>query len=208
MALKIVGTGLGRTGTKSMQTALNTLGFGPCHHMTEMFSHPESVPAWIAAAKGAQNWDELFEGYQSMVDWPGVTYWRELVAYYPEAKVLHTVRDPDKWFDSTQVTIFSPANLERITGRVAEPGPMLDFFMGLFGDLYPHMADRKYMIDFYHRHDAEVRATVPKERLLVYEAGSGWEPLCAWLGVPVPAEPYPHENSRRAFAERVIDGHP
>ena len=204
MALKIVGSGLGRTGTKSMQTALNTLGFGPCHHMSEMFVHPETIPAWIAAAKGAQNWDELFEGYQSMVDWPGVAYWRQLIDHYPEAKVLHTVRDPDKWFDSTQVTIFSPANLDRIMQRAAEPAPMIEFFMGLFGELYPHMADRAYMTDLYRRHDAEVRATVPKDRLLVYEVGSDWAPLCEFLGVAVPDEPFPRENSRRAFAERVV----
>src|ERR1700761_786471 len=135
MALKIVGTGLGRTGTKSMQTALNRLGFGPCHHMVEMFARPETFPHWIAAAEGARNWDVLFDGYESMVDWPGVKYWRELVDHYPDAKVLHTVRDPDQWFDSTQVTIFSPFNLE----RVAQAGAPTDFFMGLFADLYPHM---------------------------------------------------------------------
>lgn len=204
MALKIIGSGLGRTGTKSMQTALTMLGFGPCHHMSEMFVHPEAFPKWIAAANGAQNWDELFEGYQSMVDWPGVTYWRELVDHYPEAKVLHTVRDPDQWFDSTQATIFSQSNLDRIV----QPGPMTDFFMGLFADLYPHMTDRAWMTDFYRRHDAEVRATVPKERLLVYPVGSGWAPLCDWLGVPVPGEPFPSENSRTEFVGRLAAAAP
>ncbi|MGZ3275578.1 MAG: sulfotransferase family protein [Caulobacteraceae bacterium] len=199
MALEVVGTGLGRTGTKSMQSALNRLGFGPCHHMAEMFPHPEYFPKWIAAAQGAQNWDELFEGYRSMVDWPGVKYWRELVAYYPDAKVLHTVRDPEQWFESTQATIFSPANLE----RVMQPGPMTDFFAGLFGDIVEHMNDRAYMIDYYLRHDAEVRATVPSDRMLIYPVGSGWGPLCEFLGVPVPEEPFPSENSRSAFVQRI-----
>lgn len=205
MALKVIGTGLGRTGTKSMQTALNTLGFGPCHHMSEMFPHPEAFPKWIAANRGAENWDELFEGYHAMVDWPGVKFWRELVAYYPDAKVLHTVRDPEQWFESTQATIFSRSNLD----RVMQPGPMTEFFADLFADIMPHMNDRDWMVDYYRRHDAEVRATVPKERLLVYPVGSGWEPLCAWLGVPVPDEPYPSENSRNAFVGRlaaVVEG--
>lgn len=201
MVLKVIGTGLGRTGTKSMQTALNRLGFGPCHHMSEMFPHPEAFPKWIAAANGAENWDELFEGYHAVVDWPGVKYWRELIAYYPEAKVLHTVRDPDQWFESTQATIFSPSNLE----RVLQPGPMTEFFMGLFGDIAPHMNDRAYMTDFYRRHDEEVRATVPKERMLVYPVGSGWAPLCDFLGVPVPEEPFPSENSRNAFVGRLAE---
>jgi len=203
MALEIVGTGLGRTGTKSMQSALNKLGFGPCHHMVEVWAHPETIPHWIATAKGAQNWDVLFDGYRSMVDWPGVTYWRELVAYYPDAKVLHTTRDPEQWFESTQSTIFNKANLERII----KPGPVSEFFVGLFPELYPHMNDRAWLLDFYRRHEAEVLATVPRERLLVYQVGSGWDPLCEWLGVPVPAEPYPSENSRASFAQRVQTEH-
>jgi hypothetical protein len=203
MALKIVGTGLGRTGTKSMQTALNRLGFGPCHHMVEMFANPQAFPHWIAASKGAQNWDVLFDGYQSMVDWPGVKYWRELVDHYPDAKVLHTVRDPDLWFDSTQATIFNAANLQRIV----QPGPMSDFFTGLFGDFLPHINDRFAMTEYYRRHDAEVRATVPKDRLLIYEVGSGWAPLCEWLGVAVPDTPYPSENTRADFAQRVLERH-
>jgi hypothetical protein len=199
MALKIIGSGLGRTGTKSMQTALGMLGFGPCHHMAEIWAHPETVPNWIATAKGAKNWDVLFDGYQSMVDWPGVTYWRELIAYYPDAKVLHTTRDPEKWFESTQATIFNRANLDRII----QPGPIAEFFMGLFGDIHPHMADRDWMIDFYRRHEAEVLASAPKDRLLVYPVGSGWAPLCEWLGVPVPSEPFPSENSRSDFVGRL-----
>jgi hypothetical protein len=199
MALKVIGSGLGRTGTKSMQTALNQLGFGPCHHMIEMFAHPETMPLWVTAANGAQNWDQLFEGYQSMVDWPGVRYWRELVAYWPDAKVLHTTRDPDAWFESTQATIFGPGNLERFSA----PGPAQAFFGSLFGDLLPHLNDRAFMLDYFHRHEAEVKATVPAERLLIYQVGSGWEPLCAFLGVPVPDEPYPSENSRTDFAQRA-----
>lgn len=205
MALEIIGSGLGRTGTKSMQTALDMLGFGPCHHMSEMFTHPETLPHWIAAAKGARNWDMLFHGYRSMVDWPGVKYWRELVDYWPAAKVLHTVRDPDQWFESTQATIFSPSNLQ----RVMQPGPMTEFFMGLFGDIVPHMTDRAWMTDYYRRHDADVRATVPKARLLIYPTGSGWAPLCDFLEVAVPSEPFPSENSRKAFVERldeVVEG--
>ena len=99
MALEIVGSGLGRTGTKSMQTALNMLGFGPCHHMVEVFKHPESMALWIEAGAGRPDWDAIFSGYKSMVDYPGAAFWRQLSAHYPNAKVLHTFRDPDKWFD-------------------------------------------------------------------------------------------------------------
>ena len=99
MALDVVGSGLGRTGTKSLQTALSMLGFGPCHHMVEVFKQPESLALWIEAGAGRPDWDAIFAGYRSMVDYPGAAYWRELAAYYPKAKVLHSVRDPDQWFE-------------------------------------------------------------------------------------------------------------
>src|SRR5579871_4239272 len=131
MALKVVGSGLGRTGTKSMQTALNMLGFGPCHHMVEVFQHPESMKLWIGARKGRPDWDRIFEGYQAMVDYPGAAFWRELAAYYPDAKVLHTVRDPDQWFESTQATIFNPSN----TGRMPGQDLRNDFFDAVLGSI-------------------------------------------------------------------------
>lgn len=120
MTLKIVGTGLGRTGTKSLQTALNMLGFGPCHHMFEVFAHPDSAKLWTEAIKGRPDWETIFADYNSVVDYPGALFWRELTSYYSNAKVLHTVRDPDKWFDSTRATIFAP------DGPGTRPGPMLE----------------------------------------------------------------------------------
>ncbi|HTX04307.1 MAG TPA: sulfotransferase [Steroidobacteraceae bacterium] len=108
MGLKIVGTGLGRTGTKSMQTALKMLGFGPCHHMLEVFQHPQSMEQWIDAGEERADWDAIFNDYNSAVDYPSAAYWRELIGHYPNAKVLLTVRDPDEWFDSVQATILAP----------------------------------------------------------------------------------------------------
>ncbi len=203
MALKIVGSGLGRTGTKSMQTALNMLGFGPCHHMVEVFAHPESIPLWIEAGAGRPDWDAIFAGYQSMVDYPGAGHWKALADYYPDAKVLHTVRDPDRWFESTQETIFAPGSATTVP-----EGPMSAFFDSFIGDIRPHLQDRAFMTDHFRRHTEAVKAAIAPERLLIYEAGQGWEPLCAWLGVPVPAEPYPSENDRAAFKARVQSGQP
>jgi hypothetical protein len=197
MALKIVGSGLGRTGTKSMQTALNTLGFGPCHHMVEVFRRPDSMALWVEAARGRPDWDLIFKDYQSMVDYPGAHYWREIAAHYPDAKVLHTVRDPDKWFDSTQATIFSP---ER--DRPVE-GPQGEFFASFMGPMRAHLHERAFMTEHFRRHTDEVVATIAPERLLIYEVGEGWDRLCAFLGVPVPDAPYPSENSSAEFRARV-----
>ena len=197
MALKVVGSGLGRTGTKSLQTALNMLGVGPCHHMVEVFAHPESVPLWIEAGAGRPDWDKIFDGYGAMVDYPGARYWRELAAFYPEAKVLHSVRDPDRWFDSTQATIFAPGS------PVTTDGPLSPFFDSFAGDIRGHLHDRAFMVDHFRRHSEAVIQAIPPERLLVYEAGQGWGPLCAFLGVPIPDAPYPSENSRAEFIARV-----
>ena len=202
MALKVVGSGLARTGTKSLQTALNMLGFGPCHHMVEVFAKPETMALWIEAAAGRPDWEAIFADYHSMVDYPGAHYWRQLADYYPSAKVLHSERDPDKWFDSTQATIFEPASL------VTRPeSPMAPFFQSFSGPFRADMHDRAYMTDYFRRHNEEVKRTIPPERLLVYEAGQGWEPLCQFLGVPVPNAPYPSENSRAEFIARTKAGH-
>lgn len=203
MALKVVGSGLGRTGTLSLKAALEQLGLGPCHHMVEVFTHPESVPLWVAAGEGRGDWDAIFKDYNSMVDYPGAAYWRELAAHFPDAKVLHSVRDPDRWFESTQETIFAPGS-----PALAQAGPMTAFFSTItraFGD---HLHDRAFMTDFFRRHTEAVKAAIPPERLLVYEVSEGWGPLCAFLGVPVPETPFPSVNSREEFKARIAAGPP
>lgn len=198
MALKIVGSGLGRSGTMSMKLALEQLGFGPCHHMIEVFQHPETMPLWVDAAEGRPDWDLIFRDYVSMVDYPGCRFWRELADYYPDAKVLHTVRDPDQWFDSTQATIFAPGSF------ADNPPPHLQKFFGFIrSDFAGSIHDRSFMTDYFRRHSTEVERTIPKERLLVYEAGEGWDRLCSFLGVPVPDTPFPHTNTSEEFRARV-----
>lgn len=198
MALKVIGTGLGRTGTMSTKLALEQLGL-PCHHMVEVFMHPESAPLWVAAGEGRPDWEALFEGYTAMVDHPGCQFWRELIDYYPDAKVLHTVRDADKWFDSTQATIFSPAS----PAMARMEGPMKAFFDHVHGWYGGDLHDRAFMVDFFARHTAEVVATVPKDRLLVFNVAEGWAPLCAFLDVPVPDGPFPRENTTQQFQART-----
>ena len=200
MALKVIGSGLGRTGTLSTKLALEQLGFAPCHHMVEVFLHPDSLPLWIAAQQGQGGWEAIFADYQAMVDHPGCAHWRELMDVFPEAKVLHTVRDPDKWFDSTQATIFNP-------DRPGPPGGPLKTFMDQIHGWYGgDIHDRAFMTDFFRRHTEAVVAGVPKDRLLVFEVAQGWSPLCEFLGVPIPETPYPRENSTQEFRDRVASG--
>jgi hypothetical protein len=205
MALKVIGSGLGRTGTMSLKLALEQLGFTRCYHMVEVFLNPPHLKLWVDAAEGRPDWERIFEGYAATTDYPGARFWRELAAFYPEAKVLHSVRDPEKWFESTQATIFSPMNRERVTEMPA----MAEFFGKVVAaEISERMADKDFMISYFKRHTEEVVAAIPKDRLLIYEAGQGWEPLCEFLGVPVPTTPFPRENTREQFAAHANDGPP
>lgn len=201
MALKVIGAGLGRTGTLSLKLALEHLGLGPCYHMTEVIADlPRNVPLWIAAGRGAPDWEAVFAGFASTADYPGCMFWRQLVAAYPDAKVILTLRDPDKWFESASATVFSPEHRAMFEG---EP-MMADFFAAtVFDDLEDRLGDRTRMVDYFNAWNQAVIAEVPPERLLVYRAGDGWEPLCAFLGVPVPPEPYPRVNSREEMVAKT-----
>lgn len=204
MALSVIGAGYGRTGTMSLKLALEQLGFGPCHHMVEVFAHPESIPLWTAAAEGRADWDAIFEGYVSAVDWPTATFYEQLANHYPDAKVILTERDPESWFKSTQATIFAQFSGGAPPPEVVAADPWLNMVMKAVGDLFERrMYDHDKLIAVFNAHNARVRDVIPPERLLVYEVAQGWEPLCRFLGVPVPDGPMPKVNSTEEFQQRL-----
>jgi hypothetical protein len=203
MALSVIGAGVGRTGTKSLQLALERLGFGPCYHMHEVFNHLAThVPLWDRAARGHEvDWDSLFEGYRSAVDFPVASFYRELAGYYPEAKVVLTVRDSERWFQSFSDTIMYGLS-QPLPDNLAAWGAMARkvIFERVF---MRDTSNKAHMIECYRRHNEEVQRTIPPERLLVYEVSQGWEPLCAFLGVWVPDEAFPKVNTKDEFQERI-----
>lgn len=199
MALSVIGAGLGRTGTLSLKYALEQLGLGRCYHMMEVFQIPAAPRQWSDAADGKPvDWDEVFEGFGCTVDWPSAEFYRQLADYYPRAKVVLTVRDPQSWYESTQATIF---NFDNHSGANPEWLEMVQKVIGakFGGDLHT----REHCIDVYNRHNDEVRRTIPAERLLEYTPGQGWGPLCDFLGLPVPDEPYPKVNTTEDFQGRI-----
>ncbi len=197
MGLKLIGAGLGRTGTSSLKLALEQLGFGPCYHMTEVLMDPWRGDSWVRAADGKPDWTRIFEGYSSTVDYPGCTFWRELIKFYPSANVLLSVRDPGEWFDSTQQTIFSDEH-----NKPFAQSSLREFFeKTVFGTFDDRIHDRDFMTGAFERHNDEVRRLVPSDRLLVFEATHGWTPLCKFLGVPIPDSPYPRVNTREERAQ-------
>ncbi len=199
MPLEVIGAGFGRTGTMSLKLALEQLGLGPCYHMVEVFRKPAAPGQWEAVGEGhAPQWEKIFEGFRSTVDWPSATYYEPLAAAYPQAKVILSLRDAEAWYRSTQATIFArdpnrdhPNDFERMINKTVRF--LFDF------DTHDHDA----MIRVYERHNAEVREKIPAERLLVWDAAEGWGPLCAFLGVAEPATPLPHANSTAEFQARA-----
>ncbi|MXO61372.1 hypothetical protein GRI89_17660 [Altererythrobacter salegens] len=202
MALQVIGAGLGRTGTLSLKLALEHIGFDKCYHMSEMIGQMRAhLPLWVESAKGNPQWDTIFEGYLSSTDYPGCMFWRELAAQYPEAKIILTTRDPERWFESVTETVMSPQHRARF-----ESNPMMaEFFrLTVFDDeLEERLGKREPMVEYFNKWNQAVIDEVPAERLLVYKAGDGWEPLCDFLGVSVPPEPYPRVNSREEMTERT-----
>lgn len=188
MSLKVIGTGFGRTGTDSMRMALNILGFGPTHHMFELSDNLVLYQRWIDLSRGSQpDWDSLFEGYSSCVDWPSAYYWRELIDLYPDAPVLLTWRSAESWWKSFEGTIL------QMMKRSKEENPLTHF---LAINVFDGKADdRDHAMDVYNRHVDEVIATVPQDRLLVHNLGDRWEPLCKFLKVSVPEIEYPSRNT-------------
>jgi len=196
LTLKVIGAGLGRTGTMSLKLALEHLGFGPCYHMSELLAGARrNLPLWLDVVAGKPDWDTIFDGYTSTTDNPACNYWRELADHFPEAKVILTTRDPDSWFNSVSETIFSPGHLASF-----EVEPVGTFIRGTvtrdFGD---RIHDRAFMTEYFANRNEEIIETLSTERLLVLPVGAGWGPLCDFLGVDVPDVLYPRVNTEKEW---------
>jgi hypothetical protein len=193
----------------SLKAALEELGFFRCYHMEEVFKHPDHPVMWSAASRGEPvDWDALFEGYQATVDWPSCAFYQELMRRYPDAMVILTVRDPQKWYESARETIFYASEVFPKWGTWLVP-PMRRLVRMIHdviwqGAFQGRFSDRTHALAVFNRHNEEVRRVVPAERLLVYEVKQGWEPLCAFLGAPVPSgKPFPHLNDGAQFRSRI-----
>lgn len=198
----------------SLKAALEELGFDPCYHMSEVFENSSHADRWNAAALGGQvNWENLLEDYAATVDWPGCSFYEELMEVYPDAKVLLSVRDPERWYESTSNTIY---NIRRITtsskffAAVGRLNPRITSIARMVNGLIwegtfdGRFEDKQYAIGVFNRHNEEVKERVPKDRLLVYEVEEGWEPLCDFLGVEVPETPFPHLNDSDSFRKMFV----
>lgn len=222
MTLRVVGAGLPRTGTMSLKNALERLLGEPCYHMVELLrGHLEHAPTWREAMAGRPpDWDSFLGGYAGAVDWPASWLWRELALAYPGALVVLSRRDSAQtWYTSVQRTVGLSvpriAAFAHLDPAGATEAPVPEWAAEAprevtvaLGEVFARMqgaltGDPGEVMAGYERHLDEVRAAIPADRLLEWQPGDGWQPLCAALGVPVPEEPFPHENTSQEFQSRV-----
>ncbi|KCZ86593.1 sulfotransferase family protein [Hyphomonas jannaschiana] len=202
MTLKAISAGYGRTGTMSLKLALEQLGFGPCHHMIEVIENGEAqVPLWNEALAGKPDFDAIYKGYSSAVDWPSAAFWKELADHYPDAKIILSSRSAESWYGSISETI-----LATVWAPDKWPPQAVEWFKMVSKVLERSFGGAKTkdeLIANFLAHEAEVKAAIPADRLLVHSAKDGWEPLCAFLGVPVPEGDYPRTNSKEEFFQHM-----
>lgn len=215
--MKLIGAALPRTGTLSQKVALEMLGLGPCYHMVNVLADLDEAVRWRGLLDGSAQWDQVFGGFESTVDWPGSYFYKELIDYYPDAKVLLSTRDGDSWARSMRETIYPTLYGEELLGNLSRARGEIDPKWCGFIDLMKEMWDRsgllqgrdttdEWMSQASERFQDEVKANVPAERLLVWSVADGWEPLCRFLEVPVPDTPFPHLNDAKVFVDRIVDG--
>jgi hypothetical protein len=201
--IRVVGAGLGRTGTASLKEALERLLGAPSYHMSEVFDHLDHVRTWHAAIRGETvDWSSLLSGYAAIVDWPGAACWRSIAAANPDAVVLLSTRaDAAAWHRSAKATILGdvPDEVKAMQPELAAFGAMVDDMFAAFDS---NWRDRDAAMAAYERHNSAVRAEVPAERLVEWQPGDGWAPLARALGVAVPDEPFPHTNTTEEFNTR------
>jgi hypothetical protein len=201
----VVGAGLGRTGTASLKQALELLLDGRCYHMFEVSQNPGHDLLWQAAVGGeAVDWDAMLGAYAATVDWPACAFWRELAESNRDAVVLLSRRDsPEQWWASMERTI-----VPTLKQPVPDDRPDLARHRRMVRDLLsrtftPDWHERDAAMAAYERHLRDVRGSADPARLVEWTPGDGWSPLCAALDLPVPQEPFPHENKREDFRVRI-----
>ncbi|CAN5195076.1 sulfotransferase family protein [soil metagenome] len=219
MSIKIIGAGLPRTGTNTLKASLEKLGYSKTYHMKELLDHPENLHYWLTLQKtGSTNWDELYNGYQATVDFPAYPWYKEHMNRYPEAKVILTVRPFEKWYTSLHSTIWQAGpqtigqKLSMISklmfnSRLRSVIKCVKFAKSSIFEkhLQGKFADKTFAEEVFNKHIEDVEASVPADKLLVYDVRDGWEPLCRFLNVPQPSEPLPHLNKKENFKEMLAE---
>ena len=214
MTLKVIGVGFGRTGTLSLKIALERLGLGPCQHWVELTRHPSLARRWVDALRNLHNarpvdWDIVFQGYKSTVDWPGCSFASELKQAYPDAKIILTTRDPDSWYESVSQTLLPLyQSLPTWLCLLLPPLGALRYLASEIiwaenGVFEGQFEDRVKAIEVFEAHNQKVREAFPPNDVLVFDVSDGYGPLCDFLGLTAPDTAFPHVNDCASIQRQV-----
>lgn len=208
--MKVIGAGFGRTGTLSLKKALEIAGLGPCYHMEDMIKYPKHIDIWTAAAQGKPvNWDDIFSNYQSSLDFPASLFYRELLDKYPDAKVVLSVREPERWYQSmydtayTMMQLTTPAWFKKYVPQYKHFADLIDLLIwdGLFSGKF---AKREHAIQVFNQHIEKVKQTVPADKLLIFSVKEGWQPLANFLDFPIPEGVlFPYVNDHETVKKQM-----
>lgn len=217
--MKVIGAGLPRSATSTQAVVFEQLGFGPCNHMRNMLMDLEgTLPLWNEALAGRPDWERIFGDAQSCADWPAAYFWRELMDYYPDSKIVLTEREGQSWVRSMRETVWAMYFGDSVIRHVCGARRQVDELWDGFQDLMTRMCwddgapmagntfDDDAFAEVMRAYNERVKATVPADRLLVWWPTDGWAPLCEFLEVPTPEGEVPHINDMPAFKEGIIGG--
>ena len=220
MSLSVIGTGLSRTGTTTLRKVLEELGFGPCYNSTELFVRPRGIEFWEALEKGEEvDFEDFFSGYNAIIGFPGYIFHQQLKDRYPEAKIILSYRDPEVWYDDISKTVFESAS-SHVNKAYAAEARAIDPYVGdcierihalqlrILEENYfeGRFAERDFAVKRYVEWNESIKDIYPEDELLVYQVTEGWEPVCEFLGVPVPDQEFPHLNHPTTFHNRSTSG--
>jgi len=186
----------------SLRAALNQLGY-PCYHMEVVSREPSHVHLWgdLISGRAGMDWQTFFQEYEATVDAPACFYYEELVQAFPNAQVILTVRDPERWYKSITMLIRLSRRARPLGYLIPRFGRYLDLTFAILDKFIPgyETDDSELLIQTFNEHNAAVKRLVPQDRLLVFDVRDGWEPLCTFLGCEVPRDvPFPHLNAGKA----------
>lgn len=210
--LKVIGAGFGRTGTASLKAALEKLYNGPCYHMHEVISN-DLVHCWNPLG-GEKNiiFRQIFKGYSATVDFPACSYWKEISEEFPNAKIILSVRDsPEIWFESCKDTIFTVMSFSQFCNIFTYISLKTIPFWFKFDLMCKTTIDKLFHSDYskensikvYNEWIENVKKTAPEGKLLVFNVKEGYQPLCKFLGLPEPNEPFPKTNDKAEFRKGI-----
>jgi len=204
-----------RTGTSSLKAALSILLPGLTYHGMDFLNEindQESHDFWTAMRNGTASKEMITKYFRSrrctaVCDVPSILHWEQIHQAFPDAKIIITHRDPDKWHTSINTTLVPLATMVNrwswmlkimcfVFYQRTSQIELLKFLLEQFTK--PELVEKKSAKEFYSNWNDEVQQKC-NNNVLMFNVAEGWEPLCHYLECPVPKQEFPRLNDAAAL---------